>query len=238
MEGAIAAKLLSAVLAQSRVKRLLSTEPFSVDGTLIEAWASMKSFRPRDGGEPPAQIGGRNREADFHGQKRSNATHASTTDREARLYRKGPGSDHYGGGEVGGELVVAGGDASPIFEAAEHAFDEIALAVGDLVKGMMPFAGRVVRDDRDSAALTQETTEPIAVIGRVGGQATARRNSADQNCRDADVAEMSRGYFDGDGASARIDDGVDFRGAAAARATNRLRLGPPFPPAAATARSG
>ena len=94
LEGDIAAKFLSAVLAQPRVKRLLSTDHFSVDGTLIEAWASMKSFRPKDGsGEPPAMGGGRNREADFHGQKRSNKTHASTTDPEARLYRKGPGKE-------------------------------------------------------------------------------------------------------------------------------------------------
>ena len=94
LEGDIAAKFLSAVLAQPRVKRLLSTDHFSVDSTLIEAWASMKSFRPKDGsGEPPAMGGGRNREADFHGQKRSNETHASTTDPEARLYRKGPGKE-------------------------------------------------------------------------------------------------------------------------------------------------
>ena len=78
------------VLAQPRVKRLLSTDHFLVDGTLVEAWASMKSFRPKDdpGERPPG--GGRNSEADFHGQKRSNKTHASTTDPEARLYRKGP----------------------------------------------------------------------------------------------------------------------------------------------------
>ena len=86
------AKLLAAVLAQPRVKRLLSTDHFSVDGTLVEAWASMKSFRPKDdAGGPPA--GGRNQEADFHGQKRSNETHASTTDPDARLYRKGPGKE-------------------------------------------------------------------------------------------------------------------------------------------------
>jgi transposase len=92
LEGDVAAKLLGAVLAQPRVKRLLSTDHFSVDGTLVEAWASMKSFRPKDG-EPPAQGGGRNREKDFHGQKRTNETHASTTDPEARLYRKGPGKE-------------------------------------------------------------------------------------------------------------------------------------------------
>src|SRR6202789_3638808 len=75
LAGDIAAKLLSAVLAQPRVKRLLSTDHFSVDGTLIEAWASIKSFRPKDGSdEPPADGGGRNREADFHGKKRSNDT--------------------------------------------------------------------------------------------------------------------------------------------------------------------
>jgi transposase len=94
LEGDIAAKFLSAVLAQPRVKRLLSSEHFSVDGTLIEAWASMKSFRPRDGsGDEPPAGGGRNSEADFHGEKRSNATHASATDPDARLYRKGPGKE-------------------------------------------------------------------------------------------------------------------------------------------------
>lgn len=93
LEGDIAAKVLSAVLAQPQVKRLLSSEHFSVDGTLIEAWASMKSFKPKDGDEPPADAGGRNPETDFHGEKRSNDTHASTTDPEARLYRKGPGKE-------------------------------------------------------------------------------------------------------------------------------------------------
>ena len=94
LEGDIAAKFLAAVLAQPKVKRLLSSDHFSVDGTLIEAWASMKSVKPKDGsGEPPTQGGGRNAEADFHGQKRSNETHASTTDPDARLYRKGKGKE-------------------------------------------------------------------------------------------------------------------------------------------------
>jgi transposase len=93
LEGDIAAKFLSAVLAQPRVKRLLSTDHFSVDGTLIEAWASMKSFKSRDGSDDPPSDGGRNAEADFHGQKRSNETHASTTDPDARLYRKGAGKE-------------------------------------------------------------------------------------------------------------------------------------------------
>jgi len=83
LAGDIAVKFLNAILEQPRVKRLLSTDHFSVDGTLIQAWASMKSFKPKDGAdEPPAESGGRNKEADFHGEKRSNETHASTTDPE------------------------------------------------------------------------------------------------------------------------------------------------------------
>jgi IS5 family transposase len=93
LEGDMAAKFLAAVLAEPRVKKLLSTDHFSVDGTLIEAWASMKSFRPKDGSDNPPEGGGRNAEANFHGQKRSNETHASTTDPDARLYRKGPGKE-------------------------------------------------------------------------------------------------------------------------------------------------
>ena len=93
LDGDIAVKFLSAVLAQPRVKRLLSTEHFSVDGTLIEAWASMKSFRPKEGSEEPPSLGGRNAEANFRGETRSNATHASTTDPNARLYRKGAGKE-------------------------------------------------------------------------------------------------------------------------------------------------
>lgn len=97
LEGAIAAKFLAAVLAQPRVKTLISTDHFSVDGTLIEAWASMKSFKPKaEVGAPddePPSGGGRNAEVDFKGQTRSNETHASTTDPQARLYRKGPGKE-------------------------------------------------------------------------------------------------------------------------------------------------
>lgn len=90
LAGDVAAQFLATVLGQPKVKALLSDEHFSVDGTLIEAWASVKSFRPKDGsGEPPGPE--RNGERDFHGEKRSNETHASTSDPEARLYRKGDG---------------------------------------------------------------------------------------------------------------------------------------------------
>jgi len=90
LAGEIAAKFMAAVLSHARLRRLLSDDHFSVDGTLIEAWASLKSFRPKDGSaEPPGP--GRNAAANFHGQKRSNETHASTSDPDAKLYRKGDG---------------------------------------------------------------------------------------------------------------------------------------------------
>jgi hypothetical protein len=76
------------------VKRLFSSDHFSVDGTLVEAWASMKSVKAKDSsGNPPPEGGGHNAQADFHGQKRTNETHASTTDPDARLYRKGRGKE-------------------------------------------------------------------------------------------------------------------------------------------------
>ena len=88
---AVAARFLQAVLRGERVRRLLSDEHFSVDGTLIEAWASMKSFRRKDGGDDDAPPGGRNVARSFRGGRRSNATHASASDDDARHYRKGDG---------------------------------------------------------------------------------------------------------------------------------------------------
>jgi transposase len=92
LEAEVAHEFLAALLALPRVKKLLSSEHFSVDGTLIDAWASMKSFRCKDGsGEPPSP--GRNGERNFHKEKRSNETHASITDPDARLYRKADGRE-------------------------------------------------------------------------------------------------------------------------------------------------
>jgi transposase len=121
LDADVAAKFMSELLAHKEVRKLLSDEHFSVDGTLIEAWASMKSFQPKapvatpeePGGDPPAPpatptsettaqtetktedqpMKERNAEVDFHGQKRSNETHASTSDPEARLYKKGKGKE-------------------------------------------------------------------------------------------------------------------------------------------------
>jgi len=101
LAGDVAQRLLAAVVAQKRVQALMSNEHFSVDGTLIQAWASHKSFQPKPGHdgnddgpavpggtEPPS---GRNAERDWRGQKRSNETHRSTTDPDARLARKSNG---------------------------------------------------------------------------------------------------------------------------------------------------
>ena len=92
LQGEVAAKFLAAILSHAHVRQLLRREHFSVDGTLIEAWASMKSFRPKDGADEPPD-GGRNGSRDFHGEQRRNDTHASTTEAEARLFRKGAGKE-------------------------------------------------------------------------------------------------------------------------------------------------
>jgi transposase len=83
----VADEFFAAVVRQAKLRRYVSSDHFSVDGTLLNAWASHKSFKPKDGppSEPPV---GRNVEVQWHGEKRSNDTHASTTDPEARLYRK------------------------------------------------------------------------------------------------------------------------------------------------------
>ena len=111
---------MAAILAHREVAPLLSDDHFSVDGTLVKAWASMKSFQPKaddtppddDPGSPPGPDSSakdqaqttetdpmsrptrqsRTAEVDFRGEKRSNATHASTTDPDARLYKKSPGT--------------------------------------------------------------------------------------------------------------------------------------------------
>src|ERR1019366_4086343 len=93
LEGEIAAKFMVAVLAQPNVKQLLSNDHFSVDGTLVEAWASMKRLKAKNGDREPPAGGGRNEEVNFRGEKRSHQTHASTSDPDAMLYRKGSGME-------------------------------------------------------------------------------------------------------------------------------------------------
>lgn len=87
LEGEISEKFFSRVVARAGAANMLSDEHFTVDGTLIEAWAGQKSFKPKGGG-PKGDGTGRNSDTNFRGQSRSNQTHASTTDPDARLYRK------------------------------------------------------------------------------------------------------------------------------------------------------
>ncbi len=134
LEAEVSVKLLNGVVEHKKVRRLLSRDHFSVDGTLIGAWASMKSFRPK-GGDDDSGPGrnqeagsaearqGRNKERDFHGEKHTNETHQSTTDPEARLYRKGNGREsrlcymghalmeNRSGLAVGGGVTLATGTA-------------------------------------------------------------------------------------------------------------------------------
>jgi len=182
LDGEIAAKFLTAVLAQPRVKRLLSSEHFSVDGTLIEAWASMKSFRPN---EPPgggdSDGGGRNALADFKGEKRGNQTHRSTTDPDARLYRKGPGMEAklcfigHGLMENRSGLIV---DAR-LTRVSGHAE---RLAALDMIQGFAdrPSAVTLGADKGYDAADFVEELRTINVRPHVARKTSGRRSAIDR----------------------------------------------------------
>src|SRR5712692_11504826 len=95
LDGDIAQAFFERVLAQARDRQLLSADHFTVDATLLEAWAGLKSFRPKqaDPTDPPPPDDPGNPTVNFHGERRRNATHQSTTDPEARLARKGAGQE-------------------------------------------------------------------------------------------------------------------------------------------------
>ena len=93
LQSDLAEAFFSGVVSQAEEAGLLSDEHFTVDGTLIDAWASLKSFRPKGDGHDSFSGGGHNESVGFHGEKRCNDTHESTTDPDARLYRKGQGKE-------------------------------------------------------------------------------------------------------------------------------------------------
>lgn len=93
LAGDVAGALFAAVLAQARKESLLSDEHFTVDGTLIEAWAGQKSFKRKSADDPEESDDPGNPSIDFRGERRTNATHESTTDPEARLYKKAKGQE-------------------------------------------------------------------------------------------------------------------------------------------------
>jgi transposase len=93
LEAEVAKEFLAQVVAQAGEKGFTSDEHFTVDGTLLEAWASVKSFQRKDGKTPPSPDDPNNPTVNFHGEKRSNQTHASKTDPDAKLARKGKGKE-------------------------------------------------------------------------------------------------------------------------------------------------
>lgn len=187
----IAQGFLSALLARPEVERLLSAEHFSVDGTLLEAFASMKSFRPKDGsGEPPE--GGSNGERNFRKEKRSNETHASTTDPDARLYRKAAGQEsrlaylghalmeNRNGLAVGGSVTHATGRAER--EAA------LALCAG-LPEGATVGADKGYDAESFVEGLKNQKLVPhVAIIGTLSKTGVVRKTAIPE-----DVA-ASEGY--------------------------------------------
>jgi transposase len=193
LEGDIAAEFMTAVLNLPKVKQLLSSEHFSVDGTLIQAWASMKSFRRKDGADQPPGSG-RNAERDFHGDKRSNDTHASTTDADARLAKKAAGKEaklafaghllmeNRNGLVVDARLTRATGTAEPeaalemlsqvpgthqITAGADKAYDTAALVAGLREMNVTPHVAQNISWLRGSNIDGRTTRHPGYRISQV-----------------------------------------------------------------------
>jgi transposase len=216
---AIAQGFLSSLLALPDVKGLLSAEHFSVDGTLLEAWASMKSFRPKDGsGEPPSP--GRNGEADFRETKRSNETHASTTDPDARLFRKGGGQEsrlaylghalmeNRNGLVVGAEASLATGtaerDAAATFSerlpkgatlGADKNYDVEAFVEGLKARGIEPHVainGTVSKHGKARKTAERPRSKPALCDQPTAAQAHRGKLRLEQNSRRARASEGAR----------------------------------------------
>ncbi len=193
LEGDIAVAFMDAVLNQDDVKGLLSSEHFSVDGTLIQAWASMKSFRRKDGkDEPPGP--GRNGTRDFHKETRSNETHASTTDPDARLARKGAGKEaklaytghllmeNRNGLVVASRLTLATGTAERdaalamlddlpgrgrVTVGADKAYDTVNFVAEARAMGVTPHVAQNITPRRRSAIDGRTTRHPGYEISQV-----------------------------------------------------------------------
>ena len=181
LEADVARHFLAGIVDRAKTARLISTEHFTVDGTLIEAWASLKSFRPRDeapGDRPPPDDPG-NPTVNFRGELRTNQTHASTTDPEARLMRKGAGKE--------AKLVFAGHALTEnrhglvvdvrVTEATGTAEPEAALAMVDAQQETgLPIATVAGDKAYDRATFVDELRER-GVTPHVAQNITAHRGS-------------------------------------------------------------
>jgi transposase len=140
LQADVAKEFLAQVVAQARQQGLTSDEHFTVDGTLLEAWASVKSFQRKDEKPSPPPDDPGNPTVNFHGEKRSNQTHASTTDPDAKLARKGPGKEAKL--SFSGNLLVENRNGlimlSEVFEANGTAERDAALVMLEQVPGTKP----------------------------------------------------------------------------------------------------
>jgi transposase len=185
LEADVAREFLVTLLSLPKVKQLLSSDHFSVDGTLLKAWASMQSFRPKDGGGDPPK-GGRNGERNFRREKRSNETHASTTDPDAKLYSKGNGQESrlcFMGHvlmENRNGIAVAG----DVTQATGMAEREAAL---DLIDGHRPGRRRITLggdkgfdvEDFVQALRERKVTPHIAIDGHLSKTGKRRKTAVD-----------------------------------------------------------
>ena len=176
----VADRFFAAVVRQAKLRRYVSRDHFSVDGTLLEAWASHKSFKPKDGPDGPATSGGRNAEVDFHGHKRSNQTHRSSTDPEALLARKSVGTPArlcYAG-----HLLMENRNALIIDAELTQAdgFAERATAIELLARLPRRARRRTIAADKgyDTSAFVAECRE-LGVTPHVAPHTNGRRSAID-----------------------------------------------------------
>jgi transposase len=176
LAGDVAAEFMAAVLQLPRVEALLSDEHFSVDGTLIQAWASMKSLRRKDGtDEPPGP--GRNGERNFRGEKRSNETHASTTDPDARLARKSNGQEAKLG--FTGHLLMENRNSLLVDARLSHATGTAEPEAALEMLGELPDAGKktVGADKNYDTAAFVAAARDLGVTPHVAQNITTHRGS-------------------------------------------------------------
>jgi IS5 family transposase len=176
LAGDVAAEFMAAVLQLPRVEALLSDEHFSVDGTLIQAWASMKSLRRKDGTDEPHGPG-RNAERNFRGEKRSNKTHASTTDPDARLARKSNGQEAKLG--FTGHLLMENRNSLLVDARLSHATGTAEPEAALEMLGELPDAGKktVGADKNYDTAAFVAAARDLGVTPHVAQNINAHRGS-------------------------------------------------------------
>lgn len=200
LEQEISRKFFEQVLKQAKKKQLLSSEHFTVDGTFIEAWASQKSFKRKEDQDPPAPgAGGKNETADFKGEKRSNDTHASTTDPDARLMRKGGDGAklvHHGhvltenrnGLVVAAEVTIATGNVEA--EIAPKLFERRGVQGPGTVGGDKGYDQRKFVESAREAGLTPHVAQKVPTHTAIDGRTIRHKGYAVSQRRRKRVEEV------------------------------------------------